>query len=215
MNKGNYLYLGVSAAFLTLAVLQFQHEDMLPMSIYMYVAWSSLELSLLELLKATTKHLRAIQLTQIRMTQDELNKCNRHIKVFGKFAALDKVVENEIIIRDKLELEMEELKKRKRVDNLEKVVNACTIVQIIACFVSFARISMRTVPNTLATNKTIGVLGLLSFALLSFSYYLTHSAEDEMTEIREKNNISNDLSEYYTEVLEKAATTEEDTNGND
>lgn len=60
--RNNLLFLGIAVAYCILFIMQIISADLLPIQIYFFVAWASLELAVLELLKTTSlflaKHLR-------------------------------------------------------------------------------------------------------------------------------------------------------------
>ncbi|MBD5541711.1 MAG: hypothetical protein HDR00_11085 [Lachnospiraceae bacterium] len=60
--RHNLLFVGIAVAYCILFIIQIISTDLLPIQVYFFVAWASLELAVLELLKTTSlfwaKHLR-------------------------------------------------------------------------------------------------------------------------------------------------------------
>ena len=206
MRKGNYIYLGVAAVFLTLAVIQFFMPTLLPVPIYVYISWASFILTLLELIKAILNCIKNEYMLIVDGTNEENDLCNRQIAAFDNF----KELENEVALNERfhemLKRRMKNNKKAsKSIEILEKIVDIITICQIIFLFTQFAFVLVLRIPNSLSTNKTIGVLGLLSFALVVFTGFLNSSIDKTISENRRRIDDSKTISMYYLNIIERIA----------
>lgn len=208
MNKGNYLYLGIAASFFLIAIIQWTIPDMLPISLYVSIAWVSLEVAIMELLKTSLKYMQALRAHQIKVTQDELDLCNRHICVLGKFESLKNEIEQHTSFCQLLIERAEKLNRSKSTSRLEIAINAISIAQTVLACIMVAITSLKSIPNDLANNKAIGILSLAAFSFLIFSYFLKNGIEPELLEsdssIRQANMIDN----YYLDILERVAQNE-------
>ncbi len=215
MKQGSYLYLGIVAFVLSLAVVQFFLPDMLPAALYSYVAMASFVLTLLELLKSAVSHNRLAQKTMIKIDQEELDLRDREIAVLGRFTELENEVNCARARKLKVASRMEKMKAAKWPEILVKLVKWITIVQIILLFVFAALYVALPLPSSLSSEKTTSILALLSFALMVFSYYLSHSTEESLIEGRNATDIAVCTGSYYLNCIEKLANKEGNDDGND
>ena len=210
MNKGNYLFLGIASSYFVIAVVQWTTQGSLPMSLYISIAWVSLEVAILEFMKTIFQYLQAIHTRQIKITQDELEICDKHISVMGKYDTLRAEVERHMEFRPTLVERAKKLNGNKSIRILGKVTDGLSIVQIIFGCITVSITSLKRIPNDLASNKVVGVLSLLAFAFLMLSYFVKGSIEPVLNEseltIRNVDMIEN----YYLDMLEKAAPKEDD-----
>ena len=198
-----FLYIGIAASFITLAVTQWFLSDMLPLSLYMCIAWITLELSLLELIKSIgSSYKHSLQRMQ-NLIYLEINRCNRVIDTIKDCAELSKEYECNINTKKEFSEELEKMKKNKKVELLERILNIFTIIQVVICFVQFPLMMVKGVPNNLLSNKILGVLSLLSFAFLLISFFFSRNFEQTFKSMDEKIKIMYDTSDYYINLLDK------------
>ena len=205
MNKGNYLYLGIAASLFVIAIIQYTMERMLPISLYDSIAWVSLELAILELIKTVYTQIHTQRARRIKITQDEIDLCNKHISVMSKFETLKEDAKYYINFRESLMDIMEKLKKDKSVKQMGKVVNAISIAQIVFAFIMVTITSLKNVPNNFASNKTIGILSVLAFAFLILSYFFKNSIDPIYFELDYSSRDTIRLGNYYLDMLDKIA----------
>ena len=215
MKQGSYLYLGIVAFVLSLAVVQFFLPNMLPAALYSYVAMASFVLTLLELLKSAVNHSRLVQKTMIMTGQRELDFRDREIAVLGKFPALKKEVACAEARKSKVAIHMEKKKAAKWPEIIAKLLKWITIAQIILLFVFAALYVALPLPSSLSSEKTTSILALLSFALMVFSYYLSHSTEESLIEGRNATDSAVCTGSYYLNCIEKLANKEGNDDGID
>ncbi len=203
MKSKEYLYIGIIIFFMVLAIIQWSIPEMLPMSLYMNIAWLSLELTILEMFKATVNtYKQSIQrlLTFIRL---EIDKCDWFIETFKNCVEMKKEYEEKIEFKKELSTQLEKYKKRNRVVFLDRMLNIVTLIQVILCFVQFALMIVKKIPNNMYSNRTLGVISLFSFAFLLVSIFLSHLSEDESKYLVERFRNYNDINDYYMKIIEK------------
>ena len=207
--KSNILFIGTAVFFISLALIQVFTPDMLPMSIYVFIAFASLELAFLELIKTIAKSIKYLHMDQIRLLNDELDLCNQTIEIFNGFCSLEEIVEYNQNYRIVIESKISKTKSLKRVKILDAIIKLLTGFQVIFLFVQLALSLTKFIPNNLISNKTIGVLGLLSFSVVLISYFVTITINDMRNDNKQKIHISKTLSNYYLGLLERVSKDEE------
>ena len=205
MNKGNYLFLGIAASYIVIAVVQWTTQGLLPMSLYISIAWVSLDVAILELIKTAFQYMQAIHAHQIKITQDEIDLCDKHISVIGKYNALRAEVERHTEFRPTLVERAKKLNGNKSIRRMGKVIDGLSIAQIIIACVMVAITSLKQIPNDLANNKVVGILSLLAFAFLMLTYFVKGSIEPVLSESESTIRNADMLENYYLDILEKVA----------
>lgn len=204
MNKQSYLYIGIACSIATLAIIQCVIPEMLPINLYIDISWISLELTMLEVLKSTIQAYLKSKKRIADVVNSEINNCNRLLAVFKNSPELSYDYKRYTEMKANLTIQLDKINKRKRDKNLIRIEKVVTLFQVIVCFVQFPLMLVKKIPNDLQSNKLVGVLGLISFALLIVSYFISFRSEDDMNYIDEKIRTSNDFNEYYISLFEKA-----------
>ena len=212
MSSGNVLYLGIAASYFAIAIIQWRVPDLLPASLYVSVAFVSLNLTIMELIKTIFQYMKAIHVRQIELTQDELTLCSKHIEVLSKFAQLKGETDKYAEYLSSLEITKKKLHEDKTIQRFERVISSLSDFQVVFSCIIVAMTSLKIIPNDLASNKLIGVLSLTSFAFFAFSFYMRNKCEMtlNMPEITSKN--ANSLKNYYLDMI-KRITPDENDNG--
>lgn len=205
MKRTEYLIIIVAIAFIVLAIIQWFRSDLLPMSLYMYIAWSSLQLTLLELIKTSTNHI-LINKQRLRITaKRELDYINREIEVFSNFKELEQEKSQRERFLIDLEKRLKESSNQKSIKIYKTTETVVTVLQVTILVVMFPLTMIKYVPTNLTTNKTIGILGLLSLAFLLISLGMTKMEENNWLEEKNQEIVLKHCSEYYLDLLDKIA----------
>lgn len=210
MNKGNYLFLGIAAGYVAIAIIQWRIPGLFPISLYVSVAWVSLTVSMLELLKTVFQYMQAMHAKQIKITRDELDLCDKHISAMGRLDALKAEVEHYTEFRPTLVEQVNKLKGNKSIRRLGKVIDGLSIAEIIIACVMVAITSLKNIPNDLANNKAVSILSLLAFAFLMITYFVKGSIEPILNESEHTIRNVAMLENYYLDILEKVSQKEND-----
>lgn len=202
MNKGNYLFLGIGISYIVVAIIQACAHGVLGANIYVTVAFISLELTLLELIKSTTNAYCSNWEQYERTRNNYIGLLQRNISVFKPYSFFN---DDTKVFEDKLQTVQNNNKTdkyRKRYCFLKKMVRCLTIVQIIFCSVQIIVTPLKIIPYDLFTTKTINVLSLLSFAFMFVSYFVSNTSISIDKEEQDKLAIELNVSNYYLDKIE-------------
>lgn len=208
MNKSNFIFLGMATSYILIAIIQSSIDGTLPASIYVTIAFVSLEFSALEILKGLINFLiyNIKQLnTNVKWQKDFID---RNIKVYNNFDVLnDEVTEmkNELTM---LQNNYDISKNSRIIKYWEKILSVVTCVQIIICTIQIIVIPLKLIPYDKLTNKVINVVTLASFAFMFLSYFLSNIYNDSSRDMEESMNIYGTTSSAYLKILEKIASEE-------
>ncbi len=148
--RNNLLFLGIAVAYCILFIIQIISTDLLPIQVYFFVAWASLELAVLELLKTVSLFL------------------SKHLR-------LKRYIENQIKNKQKREIRMDKI--------IIGITELLSCLQYIFVLVMAILTPLKNIPNTLAVNKQINCLSLLSFALIFLNLYFNKYGEESYREM--------------------------------
>lgn len=202
MRKDNLLFLGIGIAYIAMAITQFFKPQLFPMALYMTIAWASLSLSLFELFKSLLNIFHVITKLYEDIISSEKSISEREISVLQKYQCFNNQIEQnkELLsfLESKNSIAQGYRKKEKALEIIEKVM---TVIEIASCCAMFAMMPLKVIPNDLQRNKELGVLSLLSFALIFVSYYvrIRFDADSQRERLMSKRNQSN----YYLDLMEK------------
>ncbi len=143
--RGNIFFLGMALAYGVLFIVQAVNENLLAIQVYYFVAWASLELAVLELVKTVSLFL-------------------------SKNLRLVKYIEKRIGYNRKKEIKKDKI--------VERFVEVISYFQYIFIFIMAIITPIKDIPNSVAVNKQISCLSLLSFAMLFLNTFLYQWGED-------------------------------------
>ena len=143
--RGNIFFLGMALAYGVLFIVQAVNENLLAIQVYYFVAWASLELAVLELVKTVSLFL-------------------------SKNLRLVKYIEKRIGYNRKKEIKKDII--------VERFVEVISYFQYIFIFIMAIITPIKDIPNSVAVNKQISCLSLLSFTMLFLNTFLYQWGED-------------------------------------
>lgn len=212
MNRTDYLYIGIVVSFISLALIQFTIPDMLPASLYISIAWISIELTLIELMKTIMNHIIINRRRIQNYSQSELELRNRLSNLLkDNYELKDLYEENHKFIQS-ITNKLNEYSNSKMTATLNRIIILLSIIQTIVCSVQFSLMLVKKIPTTIYTNKIISVLSLLSFAFLLLSLFITQKSEESMYNSDEKMQLLQGIERKYTVILERFKSSTNDTN---
>ena len=135
----------MALAYGVLFIVQAVNENLLAIQVYYFVAWASLELAVLELVKTVSLFL-------------------------SKNLRLVKYIEKRIGYNRKKEIKKDII--------VERFVEVISYFQYIFIFIMAIITPIKDIPNSVAVNKQISCLSLLSFAMLFLNTFLYQWGED-------------------------------------
>ena len=143
--RGNIFFLGMALAYGVLFIVQAVNENLLAIQVYYFVAWASLELAVLELVKTVSlflpNNLRLVKYIEKRIGYNR-----------------KKEIKKDIIV--------------------ERFVEVISYFQYIFIFIMAIITPIKDIPNSVAVNKQISCLSLLSFTMLFLNTFLYQWGED-------------------------------------
>lgn len=205
MKKNNFLLLGMAFTMITLAIMQYIYPIMLPMSLYIFIGWASLEITLCELMKSLLTRINNNNLKILSINKQVLDMCKRSKEIYKRFNCFQEEFEKNDSYENKIQMRIKQLNTDKKVKRIEKVYNIVAIIETLVCFIQLGIMYVIQIPNDINANKELCILSLLSFAFLLISFFITRGADNEFYEINEHLLIENRLNEYYLGLLEKLA----------
>ena len=204
-DRGNVLYLGIAISYLVIAFMQIKANGMFPMRLYLPIAMVSFEITLLEMAKTIVQRIQTIHLRKVRVTQQELSLCERHIAVFSKYKMMESETEKHKAFRERLVKRNTALQSDKWIRRAKKVINVLSVIQVVVACILIATSSLKQIPNDLTNNKIVGVLSLLSFSFLIMSYYLQYDYDPLMDNPDNVLDNIEIIEKYYLDILEKVS----------
>jgi len=198
--------LGIAISYFIISIIQWNLQGLLPMSLYISIAWISLELSAFELLKTCFSYLQAMHTNQIKITKDEIDLCDNRISVISRFDELKSDVEPYSTFRTTLVERVDKLNKNISMLRLGKVIDGLSIAQIIMACIVVTITSLKKIPNDLRTNKIVSVMSLLAFSVLMINYYIKEKYDQTIKEYDLTTEKAKTMELYYLNVLKKIHT---------
>lgn len=168
----------MAISYILIAVIQIRIDGLLPASLYVTVAFVSLEFTILEMLKSMT-----INLIHGLNKFNEMNKMNvelfrRSVQTYSKFTFLNKEMkeyEDAITI---LSNDSNLNKNNERIKKLSKMISIVSCAQVIICTIQIIIIPLKAIPYDKMTTKVINAITLISFAMMFLSLFFQVSGID-------------------------------------
>lgn len=205
MNKSNYILLGVAISYILIAIIQINIDGLLPASVYVTVAFVSLEFTTFEMLKSTTCFLiHSLKVINI-IAKSRTEFIERSIKTYDRFNVLGnetKFLKNELTMLPNSDILVQNNRKIKA---LEKFIMAVSGIQIVICTIQIMITPLKLIPYDKLTNKMINAMTLISFAFMFLSYFISNISDNHNNDQKEKWHIYETICFGYLEILEKVA----------
>lgn len=205
LNKSNYILLGMAISYILIAVIQIRTDGLLPATLYVTVAFVSLEFTIFEMLKSTIGFL--IYSLKMINTIGKLRMefIDRSIKAYDKFNVSGnetKLLKNELaMLLDNDSL----VKNNRKVKYWEKILSIISCAQITICTIQIIITPLKLIPYDNLTNKLINVITLISFAFMFLSYFLSSIKAEQKNYQEERWHIYETTCSNYLKILEQVA----------
>ena len=203
MKKCNYIFLGIALSYIIIAVVQWSLESPLNASLYVTIAFVSLELTALEIIKTLANGLLYTIDYRAKLGKEYLQLLQKNKSVFEKHPALE---EQTKAYESKIEEVQQKLQKKNCLNNaslVKRITSIITVFQIVFCTIQILLTPLKIIPYDTITSKTINSLTLLSFGLLFLSYFISAWINEGRNEMQEKLDVERNISIYYLDVIEK------------
>lgn len=161
----------MSISYILIAIIQIKIDGLLPASLYVTVAFVSLEFTTFEMLKSMiNSSIRSLQRINI-MAKSQTEFIERSIKTYDKFNDLN----NEIkCLKDELTMLPDNdncAKNNRKIKYLRKICSLMSCIQIVICTIQIMITPLKFIPYDKFTNEVINVVTLVSFAFMFLSYF--------------------------------------------
>lgn len=212
MKESNYILFGVAVSYFLIAIIQMKMDGLLPASLYVTVAFVSLEFTVFEMFKSVIDCLvHNLQKTDIKVkSRKEFIK--KSIKIYDRFNILkseSKKLEDELIMLSYNENLTRNNGKIKRLKGLFFVMSC---IQTIVCTMQIMITPLKLIPYDKLTNKVINIVTLVSFACMFLSCFFSNLWNEHNDFQEERWHIYEVVSSDYLEMLEKIASENEKIN---
>lgn len=210
VNKNNYILLGMTVSYILVAVIQIRIDGLLPASLYVTVAFVSLEFTMLEMIKNVGFYFLYGMNRWNKMHETYVELFERSIKTYSKFNVLNEVkkeYENAII---SLQNDSELSKYKKRTKAINQIISIVSCVQIIICTIQIIITPLKVIPYDQMTNKTINAIMLISFAMMYLSFFFSSIGRDYNSDLMEKHKLHEKTLTMHLDVLDKIAAKSEE-----
>ena len=197
--KGKHIYLGIAISYFILAIIQFQLPGTLSANLYVTIAFASLELSILQIIKSLLQCVKRNYREKHLLIKNYSDRLKRNIKLFEPYKSLDGYTQ---LFRSKLKDLPEQDNHEAMIKKIDKLDFALTFFQIVFCTIQMTIMPLKIIPFDALTNKTINVLTIISFAFMFLSYYFTSDEKEKQNSMKERLSIEENLSNYYFDVIE-------------
>lgn len=205
----NYFLLALAIVYCIIALIQFSIDGILETKLYFSIAFISLDTTLFECLKSSTKWLRTLKHQRVEIDVEFQNNAKRHIDILGKYSDFSELVAPYQSLCDGTQQNTNVSSKNrwdKTLDLFESVIHFAEIFLIL----SIGLITpLKEIPNNLQTAKIIDILSLLSVAFAFFSIYINESMAKSIEESQARRRDFFRASNYYLDIIEKISTVEE------
>lgn len=202
MNKSNYILLGVAISYILIAIIQINIDGLLPASVYVTVAFVSLEFTTFEMLKSTTCFLiHSLKVINI-IAKSRTEFIERSIKTYDRFNVLGnetKFLKNELTMLPNSDILVQNNRKIKA---LEKFIMAVSGIQIVICTIQIMITPLKLIPYDKLTNKMINAMTLISFAFMFLSYFISNISDNHNNDQKEKCRVSSSYSDSASRQMQ-------------
>ena len=168
-------------------------------NLYVTIAFVSLELSLLQILKSLVQTLKRNISEKHRLIKNYSDILKRNIKLFEPYKSLDGYTQ---LFRSKLKDIPEQDNHEAMINKLDKLDFALTFFHLVLCTIQIIIMPLKIIPFDALTNKTINVLTIITFAFMFLSYYFTSDEKERRDNMKERLSIEENLSNYFFDVIE-------------
>lgn len=202
MKQANILLLGIGIAYAALALIQWIQPALFPISLYLGVAWASLCISILEMIRSANQLFRTNIQRMDKSNSAQQEIMNRLSAVLQNYDNLKSESEAVNAASQELEDNRKERQKYQKIVHILMIVEkVLTIIQVAMCGLMLILTPLRKIPNDIENNKVLGVLGLITFAMLFFSAYFQNRYD--LKDMQEKQTEFAWISNYYLNLMEK------------
>lgn len=213
MSKGNYFFLGIAISYFIVAIIQWNIPGALSATVFVTVAFISLELTISETFKIILDGWLNNYKSIINVAKERLLEIENILPIIKKYPSLkedvNKLQDEKAYITDIIQTK----EQSKTVSFIEKAYSLLFALQIVICTIQIIITPLKLIPYDIITTKTINIVTLLTFSIMFLSYFISNIGKDSDERMRIKLLANKKTSEYYLNLLKQIHKEQEDKQG--
>lgn len=213
MSKGNYFFLGIAISYFIVAIIQWNIPGALSATVFVTVAFISLELTISETFKIILDGSLNNYKSMINVAKERLLEIENILQIIKKYPSLkedfNKLQDEKAYITDIIKIKGQS----KTVSIIEKSYSLLFALQIVICTIQIIITPLKLIPYDIITTKTINIVTLLTFSIMFLSYFISNIGKDSDERMRIKLLANKKTSEYYLNILKQIHKEQEDKQG--
>lgn len=213
MSKGIYFFLGIAISYFIVAIIQWNIPGALSATVFVTVAFISLELTISETFKIILDGWLSNYKSMINVAKERLLEIENILPIIKKYPSLkedvNKLQDEKAYITDIIQTK----EQSKTVSIIEKSYSLLFALQIVICTIQIIITPLKLIPYDIITTKTINIVTLLTFSFMFLSYFISNIGKDSDERMRIKLLANKKTSEYYLNLLKQIHKEQEDKQG--
>lgn len=213
MSKGIYFFLGIAISYFIVAIIQWNIPGALSATVFVTVAFISLELTISETFKIILDGWLNNYKSMINVAKERLLEIENILPIIKKYPSLkedvNKLQDEKAYITDIIQTK----EQSKTVSIIEKSYSLLFALQIVICTIQIIITPLKLIPYDIITTKTINIVTLLTFSFMFLSYFISNIGKDSDERMRIKLLANKKTSEYYLNLLKQIHKEQEDKQG--
>lgn len=213
MSKGNYLFLGIAISYLVVATIQFSVPGVISASVFVTVAFVSLELTILETVKIISNNFVKTNKVMVKVAEERCLEIENILSIIKKYSVLEedtnKLQDEKAYLKDIIKTNSQS----RKIIFIEKATSLLSAFQIVFSIIQIIVTPLKIIPYDIFTTKTINIVTLLAFSMMFFSLFVSNVENDRYERIQEKLLVNKKTSKYYLNLLTQIQKEHEDKQG--
>lgn len=213
MSKGNYLFLGIAISYLVVATIQFSVPGVISASVFVTVAFVSLELTILETVKIISNNFVKTNKVMVKVAEERCLEIENILSIIKKYSVLEedtnKLQDEKAYLKDIIKTNSQS----RKIILIEKATSLLSAFQIVFSIIQIIVTPLKIIPYDIFTTKTINIVTLLAFSMMFFSLFASNVENDRYERIQEKLLVNKKTSKYYLNLLTQIQKEHEDKQG--
>lgn len=213
MSKGNYLFLGIAISYLVVATIQFSVPGVISASVFVTVAFVSLELTILETVKIISNNFVKTNKVMVKVAEERCLEIENILSIIKKYSVLEedtnKLQDEKAYLKDIIKTNSQS----RKIIFIEKATSLLSAFQIVFSIIQIIVTPLKIIPYDIFTTKTINIVTLLAFSMMFFSLFASNVENDRYERIQEKLLVNKKTSKYYLNLLTQIQKEHEDKQG--
>lgn len=203
INKGNYCFLGVSVAYIICACIQWRIEGVLPAWLYLLIAFTSLTISIFELIKDLIEGLIWFSNSYINLRKHADSLAQKHIQLYSHNPSLEPEMQEfqRMLIDEDGRRSIKQ--NTKRIQTANKLQNIVSCIEIVFVTIMIIMSPLKVIPYDAVTMKCINVVTIFTFGVMFLSLFFKNMIEEEKAYTKAVLYHEDISTSYYLNILKK------------